>query len=210
MVNNSNDETHFIPILSFNSKILKEDLERQLNVKETTEIIPQTSQSIDKNNVLKPIESAHISNDSQKTNIPTKYTSSVGHARPINIINRNIQRCAVSRRISTGKGTEELHTISSTSKSEVSITDRRISCIKSKNTIRNIQSVTNTSLMARPLRAFHMSTMITNESSPKSARKSSSIPRYHHRLPIPKTFASRTILTTILPSSTLLKNQKNH
>ncbi len=124
-----------------------------------------------------------------------------------NIFSRNIQRCAVSRRISTEKNAEEIHTIASTS-----ITNRRISSIKSKNTLRNLQSITNTSSIARPLRAFYMSPMITTEppSSPKSIKKSSFIPRQQHPLTIQKTFASRTILTTVLPSSTLSKNQKNN
>jgi len=95
----------------------------------------------------------------------------------------------VSRRISTEKkDAEEIDTISSTSTKQS-----------------NISSVT------RPLRAFHMSTMSLTESllSPKSTKKSSST-SHHYHLTIEKTFASRTILTTVLPSSTLIKNRKNN
>jgi len=122
-----------------------------------------------------------------------------------NIINRNIQRCAVSRRISTEKNPEEIHSISAR-QLQISTTNRRISSIKSKTTVHNIQSLINTSSIARPLRAFHMPTMITTESS----KKSSSLARHQHLLTIQKTFASRTILTTVLPSSNLIKNRKNN
>ncbi len=120
-----------------------------------------------------------------------------------NIINRNIQRCAVSRRISSEKKSDEIHSIAAR-QLQISTTNRRIS--KSKTTIHNIQSVINTSSIARPLRAFHMSTIITTESS----KKSSSISLHQHLLATQKTFASRTIVTTVLPSSTLIKNRKNN
>jgi hypothetical protein len=120
--------------------------------------------------------------DQLKINI--KRAVSIENLRSISTssnLNRNIQRCAVSRRISTAQVREEIHLISSRS---------------------NNQSLTITG----PLRAFHMPTINTNQSSVKFPRKSSSVPR--HPLTVEKAFASRTVLTTVLPSSILLKKSK--
>ncbi len=116
------------------------------------------------------------SNDQPKINIIPKRVSSIPTS---NSLNRNIQRCAVSRRISNEKVREEIHLVSSKSNNQIT----------------------------RPLRAYHMPTIITNDSSVKSPRKSSSILRLRHQLTIEKTFTSRTILTNVLPS---LKNPKNN
>ena len=129
------------------------------------------------------------SNNQQKTCASTRRASSVENLRllPTNhALNRNIQRCAVSRRISVEKDLEEI--IMPTS-------------INSKDFIGNIESIT------QPLRAFHMVPTINQE----SPRKSSSVPRSStHQLIVEKTFASRTIITNVLPSTIPLKHRKNN
>lgn len=95
--------------------------------------------------------------------------------------NQNIQRCSIYRRISS------LENIPISQ-----LTDR-----KSKTILRNIQSMTHTfSSSMQPLRAFHMSTMITNELGKKTLFNC----RHLNHLTIEKRFASRTIITTVLPS----------
>lgn len=91
---------------------------------------------------------------------------------------RNIQRCAVSRRISCERNLGEI---------PISITTERKSRL---NIVTHRSSPSN----ARPLRAFHMSTMFINQST----KRSSSNPNH---LTIKKSFTSRTIITTVLPSS---------
>ncbi|CAF4357372.1 unnamed protein product, partial [Rotaria sordida] len=107
--------------------------------------------------------------DQQKTNKSKKcisFMENQGSISTNNICNRNIQRCAVSRRISTEKDTEETKTTSSAMQSQMSITtNRRIPSIKTKTTNHNVHSITNASSFTRPLRAFQMPTITTNGSS---------------------------------------------
>ena len=182
-----------MPVLQSDLETSDEGFESQSNGSETAEIPPQTDE-------------VNSSSDKQTSiNTSIKRTTFVEKLRSIstnNVISRNIQRCAVSRRISNEKNTEETQTIPS----QLPIAIHRISSNKPKATTRNI----NSSSFARPLRAFQIPTMTNNSSSssPKTARKSSST-SYHH-VTVQKTFISRTILTTVLPSSTSLINQKNN
>lgn len=201
------------------SETLDEGFESPTNVNEIARsIVQQELNSTDQQNYefsaynnkkpLNTIKSTQRSTDQQKN----KRSSTIKHPRPTSInnnLNRNIQRCAVSRRLSAEKNAEETRTISSTSiaQSQMSTVNRRTSSVKPKNTVRTVPSATVTSSFARPLRAFQMSTLITNE-SPKTIRKTPSTPHHHHHLTVQKPFASRTVLTTVLPSSNLITNHK--
>ncbi|CAF3316179.1 unnamed protein product, partial [Rotaria sp. Silwood2] len=166
--------------------------------------------------LINPNKSTDNIVDQQKMNKSRKCIPSIENQGSIltnNISNRNIQRCAVSRRISTEKDIEETTKVStnSTIQSQMSITNRRISSTKTKTTNNNVHSVTNISSFTRPLRAFQMSTITTNglSSSPKNTKKLS-LSSQHHHLAMQKNSSSRTILSTVLPSSTLVKTPKNN
>ena len=161
-------------------------------------------------NRLNSIKSIQSSTDQQKPKIFTKRSSPSKNLRSIstnNILNRNVQRCGVSRKYAAEKNIEETHTMSQTP--IVQTVNRRIPSVKPKTTIRNVSSATITSSFARPLRAFQMTTLITTSEPTKGARK---IPAtsHHHHITIQKTFTSRTILTTVLPSSNFITDQKNN
>jgi hypothetical protein len=203
-----------MPILSCDFETLDEGFESQSNVSETAESTPQTCHS--NKQLPNSIKSTQNLTNQQKTNLSTKQrTPFVEKLRSIstnNIITRNVQRCAVSRRITVEKEAEETHSISSTppTQSQLPIATHRISSNKSKTTIRHINSALNSSSFARPLRAFQMSPVIANasSSSPKITRKTSSTSQHH--VTIQKTLVGRTILATVLPPPTFNTNHKNN
>jgi len=210
-----------IPILLSDPKILDESFKSQINVNVQAGLLEvhPTIQRNYKINIynnkqsLNSIKATHNSTDQQKTKIFTKRSSVMKNLRTIstnNILNGNIQRCGVSRKLSTEKDAEETHTIPSTliPQSQLSTVNRRFSSLKPKNTIRHVSSATITSSFVRPLRAFQMSTLIPNESL-KSTRKTPATSHQHNFI-IQKTFASRTISATVLPSTNLLTHQKNN
>ncbi|CAF1000153.1 unnamed protein product [Adineta steineri] len=204
------------PILLSDSVTLDEDIESQTHISESVNSTDQQTYKTPTSNYPRSLNSNKFSNndtiDQEKTKTIMKRASSMKSLRSPptttnNVFSRNIQRCGVSRQLSNEKDTEDIQTFSPSALIQTTV-NRRIPSNKPKNTIRKVPSIT-ISPATQPLRAFQMSSTFTTNEASKLTRKSTCSSQ-NHRLTVQKTFASRTILTNVLPSSTLINNHKNN
>lgn len=129
-------------------------------------------------------------------------------------LNRNVQRCAVSRRVSIEKDVNDCQTILSSPimRSVKSIADCRTSLMKTENIDHKTYSIANKSSFSRPLRALHMSPTDTKTYSFLSSQftKKSPLNSSNHDVQMDKTLSGRTIFDSALPSSVLINTRKEN